>query len=75
MSSVITNKYVYSNGLINSPQQGGGYKYGAYRGLKDTDLDGIPDYWEKSKGLDPKKELTGSLKVKPIPLIQIWKCI
>ncbi len=64
VSSVITNKYVYSNGIINSPQQGGGYKYGAYKGLKDTDLDGIPDYWEKSKGLDPQKRVDGQFKSK-----------
>ncbi len=64
VSSVITDSYAYSNGMLTSPSQGGGYKYGVYKGLKDTDGDGIPDYWEKAKGLDPKKRIDGQLRSK-----------
>lgn len=27
-------------------------------------MDGIPDYWEKSKGLDPQKRVDGQFKSK-----------
>ncbi len=67
VSSIINGKYTYSNGIINSPSQGGGYKYGAYKGLKDTDGDGIPDYWERSRGLNPKKRVDGQMRSKIDP--------
>ncbi len=44
----------YKYGIITDIAQVGGYP--AYKGepRKDTDLDGMPDVWEKKYGLDPK---------------------
>lgn len=67
VNSAIKNKYKPLKGIINSPAEVGGYKYKAYRGIKDTDRDGIPDYWEKSRGLDPKKRSDGQLRSKSNP--------
>lgn len=43
----------YKQGIIVHPDQVGGYP--AYKGsaYKDSDNDGIPDEWEKKKGLNP----------------------
>ena len=43
----------YKIGIITDPSQVGGYP--EYKGTpyKDTDSDGMPDDWEKKKGLNP----------------------
>lgn len=42
-------------GIITDPQQAGGVPvYGKYKKYKDTDMDGMPDEWEKANGLNPK---------------------
>ena len=45
----------YKIGMITEIAQVGGYP--AYKGTpyKDSDNDGMPDDWEKAKGLDPNK--------------------
>jgi hypothetical protein len=45
-----------SNGIIDHPDEVGGYPFIAEVSRPadwDIDLDGMPDYWEKSRGLDP----------------------
>ena len=46
------------NGIIDSQEQVGGWPMLAQRAApSDSDQDGMPDDWEKSKGLDPKSPL------------------
>lgn len=49
-----------TNGLIDSQQDVGGWpQYIATVALVDTDGDGMPDEWEKSKGLNPEDGTDG----------------
>ena len=42
-------------GIITDPQQIGGIpQYGKWKPYKDTDGDGMPDWWEKANNLNPK---------------------
>lgn len=44
----------WKQGIITDPQQVGGLPtYGKWKPYKDTDLDGMPDAWEKAHGLNP----------------------
>ena len=44
----------YKQGIITDPRQMGGYpEYRAWKPYKDTDMDGMPDEWEKANGLNP----------------------
>ena len=44
----------YKLGIITHPQQMGGYPvYKAWQPYLDTDLDGMPDQWERRYGLNP----------------------
>lgn len=48
------SKRSYTYGLITDPRQVGGQpEYGDYQPYVDTDLDGMPDAWEKANGLNP----------------------
>lgn len=50
------------NGIIDSPSQVGGWPTLATASSPlDSDQDGMPDDWEKSKGLDPKSALDAGL--------------
>ncbi|WP_426061799.1 pectate lyase family protein [Hymenobacter sp. B1770] len=44
----------YKNGIITDPVQVGGYPTYAGKPYADADKDGMPDDYEKKKGLDPK---------------------
>lgn len=42
-------------GIITDPQQVGGIpQYKKWKAYKDSDNDGMPDWWEKANGLNPK---------------------
>lgn len=44
----------YKQGIITDPRQMGGYpEYRAWQPYKDSDMDGMPDEWEKANGLNP----------------------
>ena len=44
----------YKQGIITDPRQMGGYPtYRKWKPYKDTDMDGMPDAWEKAHGLNP----------------------
>jgi hypothetical protein len=44
----------YKQGIITDPRQMGGYPtYKNWEPYKDTDMDGMPDAWEKAYGLNP----------------------
>ncbi|MBO5592307.1 MAG: polysaccharide lyase [Prevotella sp.] len=44
----------YKDGIITDPRQMGGYpEYRSWKPWKDSDGDGMPDEWEKAKGLNP----------------------
>ncbi len=44
----------YKKGIITDIRQVGGYPEYTGKPVKDTDMDGMPDKWEKKHGLDPK---------------------
>jgi pectinesterase len=51
-----SGKATNGNGIIDSQEQVGGWpELKGGTAAKDTDGDGMPDAWEKSKGLDPAK--------------------
>ncbi|NJW52097.1 pectinesterase family protein [Salinimicrobium oceani] len=51
-----SGKATYGNGIIDSQEQVGGWpKLKAGTAPKDSDEDGMPDAWEKAKGLNPAK--------------------
>ena len=44
----------YKQGIITDPRQMGGYpQYKDWQPYQDTDLDGMPDDWERAYGLNP----------------------
>ena len=44
----------YKYGIITDPRQMGGYPdYRPWQPYKDSDLDGMPDAWERANGLNP----------------------
>ena len=44
----------YKQGIITDPRQMGGYpQYSDWKPYTDTDLDGMPDEWERRNGLNP----------------------
>ena len=44
----------YRQGIITDPRQMGGYpEYKKWKPYKDSDLDGMPDEWERQHGLNP----------------------
>ena len=44
----------YKQGIITDPRQMGGYPaYRKWKPYKDTDMDGMPDAWERAHGLNP----------------------
>ena len=44
----------YKLGIITDPRQMGGYpEYKPWQPYQDTDLDGMPDEWERQNGLNP----------------------
>ncbi|HLW06179.1 MAG TPA: hypothetical protein VKY45_01345, partial [Marinilabiliaceae bacterium] len=43
----------YKQGIITHPDQVGGYPKYKGKSYKDTDGDGMPDWWEKKYGLNP----------------------
>ena len=44
----------YKQGIITDPRQMGGYpEYATYTPYTDSDMDGMPDEWEKANGLNP----------------------
>lgn len=48
-------------GLVDSPSQVGGYPlYEAAEAPADSDGDGMPDWWERARGLDPADTSDGS---------------
>lgn len=48
-------KTTYGNGIIDAQEDVGGWpKLRKGKSLNDTDQDGMPDEWEKQKGLSPK---------------------
>lgn len=72
IDAATTSKYIkrrlpadsYKMGIITNPNQVGGYP--AYNGVayKDADNDGLPDDWEKKKGLNPKNASDASMIAK-----------
>ena len=44
----------YKKGIITDIRQVGGYPEYKGKPRKDSDMDGMPDKWEKQNGLDPK---------------------
>lgn len=57
---LFTKGVVYPTGIIDKPEEAGGFP--VYRSLPappDSDLDGIPDHWEKRHGLNPHKTADG----------------
>lgn len=44
----------YKKGIITDPRQVGGLPEYKGKPVKDTDMDGMPDAWEKANGLNPK---------------------
>ena len=43
----------YKQGIVTDPRQMGGYPEYKGKPYKDTDMDGMPDKWEKENGLNP----------------------
>ncbi|MDO5446402.1 MAG: thrombospondin type 3 repeat-containing protein [Prevotellaceae bacterium] len=43
----------YKQGIITDPRQMGGYPEYKGKPYKDSDMDGMPDKWEKANGLNP----------------------
>ena len=45
----------YKVGIVTTPQQYGGIPdtYGKWKPYKDSDMDGMPDEWERKNGLNP----------------------
>ena len=44
----------YKQGIITDPRQMGGYPtYKKWKPYRDSDMDGMPDAWEKAHGLNP----------------------
>ncbi|HOV71802.1 MAG TPA: polysaccharide lyase, partial [Dysgonamonadaceae bacterium] len=43
----------YKNGIITDIRQVGGYPEYKGKPYKDSDMDGMPDAWEKAHGLNP----------------------
>jgi hypothetical protein len=55
IESVRTGLPTYRNGIIESPDDVGGWpEYRTARVPDDTDADGMPDEWEARQGLNPK---------------------
>jgi hypothetical protein len=62
IDTVRTGKGVTENGIVNDPQEVGGYPSYTFKPadvLVDTDGDGMPDTWETENGLDPKASSDG----------------
>ena len=54
IESVRTGKVAFDNGIIDRPEQVGGWpQYQAAAAPADSDGDGMPDEWEKAHGLNP----------------------
>lgn len=54
INMVITGVPTYGNGIINLESNVGGYPvYNSSAAPDDTDHDGMPDWWELQKGLNP----------------------
>jgi hypothetical protein len=61
---VRTGKPTVRNGIINTPEEVGGYPNLTFDPAKvpvDTDNDGMPDDWEKEHKLDASNPADGSL--------------
>lgn len=53
-SRVVKSVQDGTGSIINNEDQVGGWPvYKTYKVLKDTDMDGMPDLWEKQNGLNP----------------------
>lgn len=51
-----------TNGIINTQEQAGGWPVlKSTRASKDSDKDGIPDYWEQQHNLNPQNPLDAAL--------------
>ena len=61
-NSVIVSEVKKQQGrVINSPKEVGGYpKLARAAAPVDTDRDGMPDAWEKAKGLNPRNASDGN---------------
>ncbi len=63
VESVRTGNFLTENGIVEDPDQVGGYPEYAYEPAEvpeDGDGDGMPDAWESSHGLDPKARADGT---------------
>ncbi len=57
IKSVREGKSQFKNGIIDSQNEVGGWpELKSLSPLPDADQDGMPDAWEKERGLDPEKE-------------------
>jgi hypothetical protein len=51
-----------TNGIINSPEDVGGWpQLKSGKAPSDSDMDGMPDKWERSHGLNPNDPTDASL--------------
>jgi hypothetical protein len=60
VESVRTGKPAVGNGIINDPNEVGGFpEFKSAKAPVDTDHDGMPDVWEKANGLNSRDAADG----------------